>query len=84
VADYYCEVIAEHGDVLPGIYMFTDEARYGLFGNHNRLVQMSHRVSKEANGRVVWIKNRSRAAPDLLTQDELKEFTWIKLKAQTL
>jgi hypothetical protein len=39
-------------------------------------------VIKEAEDRIVWIKNRSRVTPDLLTQDELKQFMWTKLKAK--
>ena len=82
VANLYCEVLVEHCEYPPGVYKFEDDPRYGTWGKHLTLLQMSHWVWKETEDRVVWIKNRSRATPDLLTQDELKEFMWTKLRAQ--
>jgi hypothetical protein len=82
VANYYCQILISHGKYPAGIYTFEIDPKYGMWGKHSNLVQMSHWVWKETEDRVVWIKNRSRATPDLLTQDDLKEFMWVKLKAQ--
>lgn len=84
MANYYCEVIVEHSIYQPGVYTFEDEDLRLGWGKRAKLVQMSHYVVKESEDRVVWIKNRSRATPDLLTQDELKQFMWTKLKAQNI
>jgi len=48
------------------------------------MVQLSQWVIKEAEDRIVWIKNRSKATLDLLTQDELKQFMWDKLQAKAV
>ena len=79
---YYCEVIVKRGEYQPGVYTFNVDARYGMWGKHSRLVQLSNWVWKEKEDSVVWIKNRSKPTPDLLTNDELKEFMWTKLKAK--
>jgi hypothetical protein len=85
VANYYCEVIVDHSVYKPGVYTFQEDAFNLGWGKRAKLVQMSHYVIKEyEGGRTVWIKNRSRATPDLLTQDELKQFMWTKLKAQNI
>jgi hypothetical protein len=83
VANYYCEVIVGHGKYPPGVYTFADDTRYGLWEKqHTIMIGLSNWVWKETEDRVVWIKNRSRATPDLLTPDELKQFMWTKLKAK--
>jgi hypothetical protein len=83
VVNYYCEVIVEHSKYPPGVYTFEEDEFNLGWGKRAKLVQMSHYVIKEYDGgRTVWIKNRSKPTPDLLTQDELKQFMWIKLKAQ--
>lgn len=84
MVNYYCEVLVPHGVYPPGVYTFEFDPVYGMWGKHSRLVQMSNWVWKETEDRVVWIKNRSRATPDLLNEDELKEFMWVKLKAKEL
>lgn len=82
VDNYYCEVLAEHFEYQPGVYTFEIHPKDMVRHKHHNLIQMSHWVWKETGDRVVWIKNRSKATPDLLTQDELKEFMWTKLRAQ--
>jgi len=82
VANYYCEILIDYGKFPKGIYTFDLDSRLGSFGRHAKMVQLSQWVIKEAEDRIVWIKNRSKATPDLLTQDELKKFMWDKLKAE--
>jgi hypothetical protein len=83
VANYYCEVIVEHGKYPPGVYTFQEDDFNLVWGHRARLVQLSNWVVKEYDGgRPVWIKNRSRPTPDLLNQDDLKQFMWTKLKAR--
>ena len=79
---YYCEVIVGNGGYQPGVYTFNVDPKYGMWGKHSRLVQMSYWVWKEKEDCVFWIKNRSKPTPDKLTDDELKEFMWTKLKAK--
>jgi hypothetical protein len=82
--NYYCEVLRETDKFPKGIYTFEIDSRYGDFGRHMKLVQQSHWVIKEAEDRIVWIKNRLKPCPDLLTQDELKKFMWDKLQAKDI
>ena len=84
VANYYCEILIEHGKFPKGIYTFETDSRLGSFGRHAKMVQLSQWVIKEAEDRIVWIKNRSKATLDLLTQDELKQFMWDKLQAKAV
>jgi len=82
MSTYYCEIIIEHGKFPKGIYTFDMDSRFGGWGRYTMMAQLSQWVIKENDGRVVWIKNRSRVTPDFLTQDELKQFMWTKLKAK--
>jgi hypothetical protein len=78
--------MVENTGFSPGVYMFEHESEWGLWGKYNKLVQMSQWVCKESDHGVVWIKNKLTGSkiPATLTQDELKQFMWIKLKAQDI
>ena len=82
--NYYCEILIESNKFPKGIYTFEMDSRLGDFGRHTKLVLQSHWVIKETEDRVVWIKNRSRPCPDLLNQDDLKQFMWDKLRAKVM
>ena len=85
MANYYCEIIVEHGKYPPGVYTFEDDARYGLWDKpHTSIVALSHWVCKEATHGVVCIKDKLTGSrlPRMLTEDELKQFMWIKLRAK--
>ena len=84
MANYYCEILIDYGKFPKGIYTFEMDSQFGSFGRHAKMVQLSQWVIKEAEDRIVWIKNRSKATPDLLTQDELKQFMWDKLQAKAV
>lgn len=84
-AQYYCEVLVTHGTFSPGVYTFDIDPMYGMWGKHSQLVQMSHYTWKETEHGVFWMKNRYPGGgkiPSKLTDEELKDFVWIKLKAK--
>ncbi len=79
---YYCECNLIDGST--GFYTFSGNdkqlPRYKL----NQIWE-SHRVWREDKNGVHWMKNKIRDMATMkLTQDELKEFMWIKLKAQNI
>lgn len=84
MVNYYCQVIVNHATYPAGVYTFSVDTRYGMFGKNSRLVGLSHWAWKETEDGVFWVKNRSKPTPAKLTSDELKEFMWIKLKAREL
>lgn len=82
---YYCEVQVTHGAIAPGVYAFDVDTMYGMWGKHSQLVQMAHYAWKETEDGIFWMKNRySGGIPRKLTDEELKEFMWIKLQSQKL
>jgi hypothetical protein len=84
---YYCEVTFEHSSRYPpGIYTFSDDGRQMGWITRSRLIQISNSVCKETEDGVFWVKNRftGSSVPRTLSQDELKQFMWTKLKAQNI
>ena len=82
---YYCEVRVSRAKYDPGVYRFTVDPAYGMWGEQSMLVRLSDYVWKETEHGVFWMKNRtSGTIPEKLGDNELKDFMWIKLKAQEI
>jgi hypothetical protein len=87
VDTYYCEIL-DYNDLdeySSGVYSFEEDAdRFLSWGNRTRLVSLSHWVIKETADGPVWLKNRFKASPAPLDQDDLKKFMWDKLRAKNI
>jgi hypothetical protein len=86
VNQYYCEL--EHGyqSIEAGIYTFNKGQGTRHPASKLRYIDIADRVWKENEVGVFVIKNthKSVGIPNKLAGDELKEFMWIKLKAQDI
>lgn len=83
---YYCEVEYDRADYAPGVYSFQSRGTASFLG-FNRLVTLSNKVWRQGpKGGVKIIKDRKALFPSTqyVTTNELlmKEFMWVKLKAQ--
>jgi hypothetical protein len=76
---YYCEIQVSHEQYTPGIYAI-DSKKSGYF----QCLALSNRAWIEDEKGVRWAKHREKdiQAYPVLSNNELKEFFWAKLKAQ--
>lgn len=83
---YYCEIDRTYQKVEAGIYTFTKIEGLRHPASKLRYIDIADRVWKENDNGVFWIKHRYRSAsiPDKLTEEDMKEFMWIKLKARDI
>lgn len=83
---YYCEVTRERADIKSGLYTFSGPS--SSFLRYNRLVTLSDKVWLQGpRGGVKIIKDRAGIRiQHYVTNDveEMKEFMWAKLQAQTV
>lgn len=81
VANYYCEITFPYSPLAPqpGVYCF--DADFMTRRDCTPYTDCADKVWREESD-VRWIKNRYQyPQSDSLTDDELKEFVWIKLQA---
>lgn len=86
VANYYCELNSALQTYQAGVYLISvDKDGEGSF-EHQKLASLSDRVWKESEHGTYYLKRKSQdfKAAEKLTSEELKEFIWAKLKAQSI
>jgi secreted Zn-dependent insulinase-like peptidase len=86
VVNYYCELNSALQTHLAGVYLISvDRDGEGSFENQ-KLASLSDRVWKESEHGTYYLKRKSQdfKAAKKLTGEELKEFMWVKLKAEKL
>lgn len=83
---YYCEVLVEDNwEFSKGV--FAIPYRTGYYTKIQRCISFSNRVWRQGpRGGVKIIKDRKGITYGYVTKNEelMKEFMWVKLKAQTL
>jgi len=82
---YYVEVTVTHSKIPAGFYSIHAENEYTIYYTPNALetFELANRVWKENEYGVFFVKHRTKI-PTKLSSEELKEFMWVKLKAQDL
>lgn len=86
VNQYYCEIGKTYQSIEAGIYTFNKGQGTRHAASKLRYIDIADRVWKENENGVFWLKQRYKSAslPDKLTGEDLREFMWIKLKAQDI
>ncbi len=87
---YYCEINRDFKEFKAGVYKIVTSGDFtrSWFPKLNLTIQFSNRVWKQGpKGGVKIVKSREWPYPmGYITTDEkwMKEFAWVKLKAQAL
>ena len=83
---YYCEIARSYHTIEAGIYTFSKSQGTRHPASKLRYIDIADRVWKENENGVFWLKQRykSTSLPDKLVPEDLKEFMWVKLKAQDI
>lgn len=76
---YYYEMNDGFADIKKGKYLTTLSDKYRV--NKVNLLWYADRVWKEGEGNIKFIKNRFTGSGDL-SESELEEFVWVKLKCK--
>ena len=86
INQYYCQIDRTYQSIESGIYTFNKGQGTRHAASKLRYIDIADRVWKENENGVFCLKNchKSISFPDKLMGDELKEFMWIKLKAQDI
>jgi hypothetical protein len=86
VNQYYCQIDNSYQSIEAGIYTFSKSEGTRHPASKLRYIDIADKVWKENDNGVFMLKHRYRSAtvPDKLTGEDLKEFMWIKLKAQDI
>ena len=86
VNQYYCGIGQTYQSIEAGIYTFNKGQGTRHAASKLRYIDIADRVWKENENGVFFIKQRykSTSLPDKLTDEDLREFMWIKLKAQDI
>jgi len=86
VNQYYCQIDRSYQSIDAGIYTFNKGEGTRHPASKLRYIDIADRVWKENDNGVFWLKHRHKSAsvPDKLTSEDLKEFMWVKLKAQDI
>jgi hypothetical protein len=86
VNQYYCEIGKTYQSIEVGLYTFSKGEGIRHNASKLRYIDIADRVWKENENGVFCLKNRYKGLtlPDKLSSDDLKQFMWIKLKAQDI
>lgn len=86
INQYYCQIDTSYQSVEAGIYTFNKGQGTRHPASKLRYIDIADRVWKENENGVFYLKNRHNSIkfPDKLVGDDLKEFMWVKLKAQDI
>lgn len=79
MAIFYCDIQVPGNQYSPGVYAID-----GKRTNYFQYMLLSNRAWIEDERGVRWAKHREKDIRDypVLSDDEIKEFVWAKLKAQ--